>query len=432
MTSLPDKIGPYQILRKLGEGGMGAVYEGLHTLIERRVAIKVLHPAFAMQPEFTARFFNEARAVNRVDHPGVVQISDYGQLPDSTAYIVMEFLAGESLADRLEARGGPLPLEQALNIGAQISDVLTAAHEKSVIHRDLKPDNVMMVADNKAPGGERTKLLDFGIAKLADDGPPGKGPGKVKTSTNSFMGTPYYMSPEQCKGAGKVDGRSDVYSLGVMMYEMLCGERPIVGEGQGDIIVKHLTEEPAPLKSRVPELPESVHALVHRMLSKDRDKRPVMRDVSIELETLSEQFPPRSTRRTTANVPIVTPPIPAERPATGVGTAAGQTTPPRVRGRSLILAVVGAVALLGFSALGVRTLRQKPAVIPPPVAVPAAKRVADPPPAVAPPVETPPSVAPATAANKPAKKSIASSGTPKKGKSGSRSRIKKGSRQIED
>lgn len=347
---------------------MGSVFEGLHELIERKVAIKVLHPEFASQPEFTARFFNEARAVNRVAHPGIVQISDFGQLPDSTAYIVMEFLHGESLAKRLMDRNGPLAMERALNLSSQLADALAAAHDKGIIHRDLKPDNVMIVPDTKAPGGERTKLLDFGIAKLVDEGLLEKGPGLVKTSTNSIMGTPYYMSPEQCRAAGKVDGRSDVYSLGVMMYEMLSGVRPITGDGQGDIIVKHITEEPTPLRNRMPELPVAVGALVHRMMVKDREQRPSMQEVTSELDALSEQFPPPSARRSTSNVALIVPPAaPYELLPTGIGTAAGQTAAPtthrRGRSRSVIVAAAGAVLL--FGGISIQALRHRPAAAPP-------------------------------------------------------------------
>ena len=133
---MEQKIGNYKLLRLLGEGGMGAVYEGVHEAIERHVAIKVLHPEYARRPEFCARFFNEARAVNRIDHPGLVQISDYGQLPDNTAYIVMEYLKGESLGARLKQSQGPLELGQVLNLGAQVADALAAAHEKGIVHRD--------------------------------------------------------------------------------------------------------------------------------------------------------------------------------------------------------------------------------------------------------------------------------------------------------
>ena len=279
----------------------------------------------------------------------------------------MEFLNGESLAARLKGRAGPQPLEQALNLGSQLADALAAAHDKGVIHRDLKPDNVMIIHDAKAPGGEHTKLLDFGIAKLADDSASLSSPGHVKTSTNSIMGTPYYMSPEQCRGAGRVDGRSDVYSLGVMMYEMLSGVRPIVGEGQGDIIVKHITEEPTPLLSVMPELPEAVAALVHRMMTKDREKRPSMREVAVELEALSSQHPPAVVRRSTSNMPIVKSAA-AELLPTGVlSTAAGQAKQPtRRRRRGLEVLLSAVVVLLGFGVVGVRSLRHHP-VAPPPV-----------------------------------------------------------------
>ena len=448
MAAAPEKIGPYRVIRKLGEGGMGAVYEGLHELIERKVAIKILRPEYAVQPEFTARFFNEARAVNRVDHPGLVQISDYGQLPDSTAYIVMEFLNGETLASRLKTRGTALSLDNALKFGSQLADALAAAHEKNVIHRDLKPDNVMIVSDSKAPGGERTKLLDFGIAKLSDDG--GAGPGHVKTSTNSMLGTPYYMSPEQCRGAGKVDGRSDVYALGVMMYEMLSGVRPITGEGQGDILVKHITEEPEPLRTHVPDLPEPVTALVHRMMTKDREKRPAMAEIAAQLEGLSAQYPPPTVRRSTANMPlIVLPPGGPQAPSTHGGTAAGQASGPKARGRNLGLAIAGGLALIAAIGVGARSLRSRPVVTPTP---PAADKVADsipaapaPPPVVEEkPKETPPPPpADAVPDSPPSKKgdgakSGAKSGAKagaskaKKTKPAAKSSPTKGGRQIED
>jgi serine/threonine protein kinase len=321
MAELPEKIGPYRILGKLGEGGMGAVFEGLHEVIERKVAIKVLHPDYAQRPEFVTRLFNEARAVNRIDHPGIVQVSDYGQLPDQTAYIVMELLAGESLSARIKKRGGPIALEQALNIGNQVADALGIAHTKGVIHRDLKPDNIMVVPDQQAPGGERTKLLDFGIAKLTGE----TGPPQALTKSNAVFGTCYYMSPEQCRGAGKVDGRTDVYSLGVILYELLCGERPITGLGIGEVISRHLTQEPEPLANKAPQLPKAVTTLVHRMLIKDREQRPAMEAVAAELAALTEQYPPPARRRTTASQPIV-PVRPSDGPSrmSLLGTAAFQ------------------------------------------------------------------------------------------------------------
>jgi serine/threonine protein kinase len=211
----PPTIGPYRVIRQLGKGGMGVVYEAVHDAIERRVAIKVLHPEYAKDRETAARFFNEARAVNRIEHPSLVQISDYGHTGEGTAYLIMEFLRGESLADRLDrlrAAGQRLAVTEVVRITWQIADALRAAHAKQIVHRDLKPGNLMLVRDPIAPGGERVKVLDFGIAKLMENG-------TRRTSTGAVMGTPLYMSPEQCRGAGEVDERSDVYSLGAMLYE---------------------------------------------------------------------------------------------------------------------------------------------------------------------------------------------------------------------
>lgn len=282
MASLPTAIGTYRVVRQLGEGGMGIVYEGIHATIERRVAIKVLHPEYAKNPDVTARFFNEARAVNRIEHPGLVQISDYAQLPDGTAYLVMEFLKGESLAKRLER--GRLTVDAAVRVSAQVADALAAAHEKGIIHRDLKPDNVMMVADAVAPGGERAKLLDFGIAKLVEAAKSGQ----IKTRTNMVMGTPLYMSPEQCRGAGEVDDKSDVYSLGVMLYEMLSGRGPFEAEGHGEMLARHLFTPPYPLSSAAPDIPSELAEFVHRLLSKDRAERPSMRVVYQALSAIAE------------------------------------------------------------------------------------------------------------------------------------------------
>ncbi|MFO0572997.1 MAG: serine/threonine-protein kinase [Polyangia bacterium] len=287
MGERPSMIGPYRVVRLLGEGGMGAVYEAVHEAIERRVALKVLHPEFARNAEFTARFFNEARAVNRVEHPGLVQISDYGQQSDGTAYIVMEFLRGESLSRRLQRAGGRLSTAEVVNISRQIADALCAAHAKDIVHRDLKPDNVMLVPEPHMPGGERTKLLDFGIAKVADGGDRPM----VLTKTDQFMGTPLYMSPEQCEGAGRVDAKSDVYSLGVMLFEMLSGQLPFVADGPGKVLGMHILTPPPLLKDVAPEVPLPLCDLVQRLLIKNRDERPSMREVVAELQALAEQYP---------------------------------------------------------------------------------------------------------------------------------------------
>jgi serine/threonine-protein kinase len=228
-------VGSYVIRRVLGEGGMGRVYLAEHQLIGKRAAIKVLLPQYSSQAEIVNRFFNEARASSMLKHPGVIDVYDFGRLPDGSAYLMMEFLEGQSLAARL--RAGSLALELALDIARQVALALGAAHAHGIVHRDLKPDNVFLVPDTELRAGVRTKVLDFGIAKLTDDQGGG---GAGATRTGAIIGTPTYMSPEQCRGAGKVDHRSDVYSLGCMLFEMLSGRPPFVAEGPGEVIAAHL------------------------------------------------------------------------------------------------------------------------------------------------------------------------------------------------
>ena len=264
-----ETVGNYRITKLLGEGGMGAVYLAEHPGIGRKAAVKVLHPDLTRHTDMATRFFNEARAANAIRHPGIVEVLDFGTLPTGVSYIVMEFLEGESLAARLRT-SGRLPIATAIEYTRQAAEALGAAHAKGIVHRDLKPDNLYVVPDPRNPGREMIKVLDFGIAKLGA-GPTS--PGSVKTRTGTIMGTPVYMSPEQCRGTKEVDHRTDVYALGIILYEMLCGAPPFVSEGHGELIHLHISEPPPPPRSRNPAIPERIEAAVLRALAKDPARR---------------------------------------------------------------------------------------------------------------------------------------------------------------
>jgi serine/threonine protein kinase len=265
--NIEKHIGQYKILRTLGAGGMGTVYLGEHLLLGRRAAIKTLLPLLSSHREIVDRFFNEARAISAISDPGVVQIFDFGYHVDGTAYIVMEFLEGESLSARLD-RLGKLPLLDALRLARQLSSSLAAAHDRGIIHRDLKPGNVFVIRDPEVPGGERAKILDFGICKLGDPDY-----NTTATQTGTMLGTPVYMSPEQCRGAGRIDHRSDIYSLGCVLFHMVAGQPPFDCETVGDYIAAHIREtSPAP-STLAPELPPAVDALMRLCLAKDPEQR---------------------------------------------------------------------------------------------------------------------------------------------------------------
>jgi serine/threonine-protein kinase len=227
----------------------------------------MLLPTLSSDQEIVQRFFNEARAATAIQDPGIVQIFDFGYHTDGSAYIVMEFLEGEPLDSRLKRLGRLNPFD-ALRIMRQASSSLAAAHARGIIHRDLKPENIFLVADREVAGGERPKLLDFGIAKLTNDAES-----KVKTHTAAIMGTPMYMSPEQCRGAGAVDARSDVYALGCVLYHLIVGKTPFDGEGVGEIIASHLREPPPVPSHHVPGLPPELDALILRCLQKQPEQR---------------------------------------------------------------------------------------------------------------------------------------------------------------
>jgi serine/threonine-protein kinase len=260
------RAGEYVIQSKIGQGGYGSVYRAVHPLIGKHAAVKVLLRRLSFDRRFTSRFVAEARAVNQIRHPHIIDIFSFGVLPDGRQYHIMELLEGRSL-DSLIAERGRLTPEETLEILEPLASALDAAHAKGIAHRDLKPANVFLAKGFKA--GWYPKLLDFGIAKLMSQDIPRD----HQTVTGAAVGTPYYMSPEQCRGTG-VDKRTDIYSFGVMTYEMLTGRLPFRGRTAVDTFLAHVQQQPVPLDAIEPTISEALSRLVLSMLDKDPDKRP--------------------------------------------------------------------------------------------------------------------------------------------------------------
>ena len=257
-------MGQYRITGLIGVGGMGAVYSAEHVLLERRAAVKLLLPEVSSNPEVVGRFFNEARAAAAIQHPGIVEVFDFGWTDDGAAYLVMEQLRGESLAARAARR--QLPPSVVMAIARQIASALAVAHGMGIVHRDLKPDNIFLVRDSEVIGGERIKLLDFGIAKVTT------GDELPRTLAGTILGTPTYMAPEQCRGMA-VDHRADLYALGCVLFELCTGAPPFTGSGDGEIIAAHLHVPAPPVSSVVAGLPRALATLIDQLLSKPREQR---------------------------------------------------------------------------------------------------------------------------------------------------------------
>jgi len=274
--------GKYEILSPLGAGGMGAVYLARRVLIGDEVAVKVLHTKFANDDTFVERFRREARAAAQLHHPNVVTIHDYGESrgEQGFAYIVMELVRGESLRDLLR-REGKLETARAVSLMRDICAGVGAAHRHGIVHRDIKPDNIIVMPADEDSATERVKVVDFGIAKLRDMAHEA-----TLTEVGAMVGTPFYMSPEQCRGE-HLDARADVYSLGALLYEMLAGTPPFVAASLTGIILKHVNEPPPPMPQEL-RVPPALQAAIARSLSKDpnarqRDATEFARDIQAAL-----------------------------------------------------------------------------------------------------------------------------------------------------
>jgi serine/threonine-protein kinase len=255
----------YKLERRISEGGMGVVYEARHVKLDRRVAVKLLHPYLRVSAETMKRFENEARLAASIGHKNIVDVIDLGR-HQGLPYFVMEYLDGEGLNEVLKRRG-TLPRAEAVDLGMEILDALTAVHAKGIVHRDLKPGNIMLVTQ---PGGSRiVKVLDFGICRLQDQSKESIN----LTRTGSVFGTPRYMSPEQARGEKDIDARADLYSVGVILYRSISGSFPFRGDNYNALLNAIANEDPLPPSSHMSGIPEGLEAIIMRAIARDIDER---------------------------------------------------------------------------------------------------------------------------------------------------------------
>jgi eukaryotic-like serine/threonine-protein kinase len=272
--------GKYRIDERLKDGGMGMVYRGTHILMDKTVAIKVLRPSLAADEKIVARFSREARAASRISHPNALSVTDFGEDENGVVFLVMEYLNGKTLKQVIR-ENGPLPLARVVDIMRQVGDALSVAHAQGVVHRDLKSDNIMLLT---TAVGEHAKVLDFGIAKINEaEGVVDPG----LTAPNLVMGTPHYMSPEQCSQSSEIDQRSDIYSFGVILYEMLVGHVPFSGESPTIVMMKQLQEPVPSILEERDDVPPSVARVVARATAKVPGNRYQTVDALIEDLTIA-------------------------------------------------------------------------------------------------------------------------------------------------
>ena len=292
--------GKYRVDARLNEGGMGTVYRGTHVLMDKTVAIKVLRPSLAADEKIVARFSREARAASRISHPNALSVTDFGEDDSGHVFLVMEFLSGKTLKQLIRDEG-PLPLARVVDITRQIGDALHAAHAQGVVHRDLKSDNIMLL---DTMTGDHAKVLDFGIAKINE---PDGAVDTNLTAPNLVIGTPQYMSPEQCSQDSEIDARSDIYSFGVILYEMLVGHVPFSGDSPTMVMMKHLQDPvPSVLEERS-DLPASVARVVARAMAKvPRNRYQNVAELVEDLTIVSGMTIHRLGPVTTAETPVTT------------------------------------------------------------------------------------------------------------------------------
>ncbi|MDP3503755.1 MAG: FHA domain-containing serine/threonine-protein kinase [Myxococcales bacterium] len=398
-TVLPEGStvgGRYRIIKKLAAGGMGEVYQAEHIELHKQFAVKVMLPALSSDQEFVARFKREAISASRIGQQNIIDISDFGQTDDGRFYFVMEFLDGVTIASLLH-RQGPLPVPRMVNIALQTSRALAAAHAQGIVHRDMKPENVMVLQRRGQP--DFVKVLDFGVAKVST-GPALGG----QTQLGMVVGTPQYMSPEQAMGVA-VDSRTDTYALGLILYEMLSGKPTFHGDTASILMVKQVTEPAPPFSAELSEtMPAALHDLIFQMLEKDPNKRPESLDKVVEaLETLlahlrvgaklptatvSGRFPSTATphtvspvRVTSSGLPIAPPQtrherVPISEPEDTLPPPPAKSKAPFIIAGVLLLVIIGAGAVAAFKPA---PTPEVPVVIEP-VALDEPKKVEPPPP----------------------------------------------------
>ncbi|MEM6954099.1 MAG: serine/threonine-protein kinase [Myxococcota bacterium] len=343
-----EVAGQFRIVKRIGAGGMGAVYKAEQPDMNRHVAIKILHKRYLSRSDLVSRFRREARAMSHLSHPNTARVFLYGQLDDGACYFVMEYLEGRNLAQLVRAEG-PMEPTRAVEVMAQVCSALDEAHRAGIIHRDLKPENIFLTVQGGI--GDYPKVLDFGLAKVTEKQmKPGS---MILTREGMVFGTPEFMSPEQARGK-PLDARSDIYSLGVIMYELLSGKLPFDAKQPIEFIQLHVNAPPIPLNERVPDVPPALNAAVMRALEKDADDRyATAADFAEAMRQAIAPVPsvPMTSQPAPAAAPQAAPAQPSERaPAPRIDVSSVPQPPPSkmpyvVLGLGIALAIFGAVAL---------------------------------------------------------------------------------------